>query len=191
MERFEGWLARRAFHRRVRAAPRTAIGDLDDGTLARITGRVVVFDGQTLSAPFTGKPCVYFSVSTMFVGSGQHVLASNQQGVPFLLDDGEHRALIDLDHTRVSIGTHHRTGSPAMHFLHGKSERAAGIIERREAVIAPGDELVIVGVGIGEPDPERPPSALFRGTTARRFRFAGTDDEPLLVSDEPALFASD
>jgi hypothetical protein len=189
VERFEGWLARRAFHRRVRAAPRTAIRDLDDGALARITGRVVTLDGQTLAAPFTGKPCVYFSVSTMFHGSPPQLFGSNQQGVPFLLVSGDHRAVVEPDHARMSLGTHHRTRSPATHFMYRQNMN--GYIERRESVIAPGDELVIVGVGIGEPDPERPPSALFRGTTARRFRFTGSEDAPLLVSDEPGLFSTD
>lgn len=190
MERIEGWLALRRLNRRIRGAPMVALDELTEGSFARITGRVATFDRQTLAAPFSGRPCVYYAVTTVFIGASQpQVLASHSNAVPFVLSAGAHRAVIDLSHARLSVTVRHRTKSPATHFLAGKNLN--GYIERREAVIVPGEDIVVVGSGIAEPDPERPATELYRGLTPHRFRFAGTPDEPLLVTDAPALFSTE
>ncbi|MDX2093236.1 MAG: hypothetical protein SFX73_35665 [Kofleriaceae bacterium] len=190
MERIEGWLARRRLHRQIRAAPMLAFAEVTEGDVVRITGRVATLDKQTLEAPFSGKPCVYYSVTTVFVGGARpQVLASHHNAVPFLLANGDHRAVIDLTHAQLSVTIRHRTKTSATHFLAGRT--LSGYLERREAVIAAHDALVLVGTGIAEPDPERPPSELYRGLTAHRFRFVGAAEDPLLVSDEPALFSTE
>jgi hypothetical protein len=189
VERNEGWFARRRMQRRIRLAPPTRLHDLIEGDVARIAGRVTVLDGETLAAPFTGRPCVYYAVTTVFVGDGRHVLASHENAVAFLLDAGDARAVIDVAHARVSVGVGHCSRSPAKHHVGGRLQH--GYIERREVAIAVGDPLVVVGAGIGEPDPERGPTELFRGTLRQRFRFSGSEAEPLLISDEVELFARD
>lgn len=186
VERNEGWFARRRMQRRIRLAPPARLHELTEGDLARIAGRVAVLDGETLAAPFTGRPCVYCAVTTVFVGQGRHVLASHENAVAFLLEVGDRRAVIDVAHARVSVGVSHRSRSPATHHVGGRHQ--PGYIERREATIAAGDALVVVGAGIGEPDPARGPTAVFRGTLPQRFRFSGSEHEPLLISDEVALF---
>jgi hypothetical protein len=186
VERNEGWFARRRMQRWIRLAPPVDLPALTEGTVARVTGRVAVLDGETLEAPFTGRPCVYYAVTTVFVGDGRQVLASHENAVAFLLEAGDARAVIDLAHARVSVGIGHCSKSPATHHVGGRLQH--GYIERREAVIAAGDALVVVGAGIGEPDPDRAPTELFRGTLPQRFRFTGSEDDPLLISDEVALF---
>lgn len=190
MERIEGWLAVRRLNRRIRGAAMVALDKLTEGDYVRISGRVATLDKQTLAAPFSGRPCVYYAVTTVFVGAPQpQVLASHSNAVQFVLSTRGHRAVIDLTHARLSVTIRHRTKSPATHFLAGKSMN--GYIERREAVIAAGEDIVVVGTGIAEPDPERPATELYRGLTPHRFRFSGTPEDPLLVSDEPALFSTE
>lgn len=164
--------------------------ELVDGAFARITGRVRVLDTQTIEAPFSGRRCVYYAVATVFIGGrGTQVLASHQNGAPFFLEDEERRAVIELAHAQLSISFRHRTRTPAMHTRADRTE--GGYTERREAVIVAGDRLVVAGTAVSEPDPEQMPTQLYRGTTPQRFRFSGTKDDPLLISDEPSLFPTE
>ncbi|MCX5741063.1 MAG: GIDE domain-containing protein, partial [Proteobacteria bacterium] len=88
--------------RELRRAPRFKITDLPDSTLGRVVG-VARPIGEPLTSPLNGRPCLYFISTVSTVGRGARVVAREERGVPFLLEDDTGRAIVDPQGADVAL----------------------------------------------------------------------------------------
>ena len=196
-----GWFERRRLRRRFRDAPAFAIGELPESTLGRITARAQPL-GSTLHAPLTDRPCVYYLVEIQeLYGDIQKrgkILASEHRGVPFVLEENGHRALVEPTGATVSLVFDHETRSKAAfdadarqrallerHELVQRNWFMTGGIAYREAVIEVGERVCVLGSGIREADPDAPPAAAYREGGQTRLRLGSTAKYPLAITDDP------
>src|SRR5438105_11695536 len=92
------WNEKARIRRELRSALRVDIAELREGRTGRIVGKVG--DGETLQAPFTARSCVFYEATVEeFRSSGKtgswRQVVREARGVPFVLDDGTGRAIID------------------------------------------------------------------------------------------------
>jgi hypothetical protein len=196
------WRERARLARQLREAPRVDIGALAEGAPARIIGAVVA--DETLRAPFTGRPCVaYVAEVDEYVSRGKsHRWESRIHEVrhlPFVVDDGTGRALVDPGQAKllVEIDTTTRSGAfddateveRAFLDRHGMNSKGWFFNRRlryREGVIEPGERVAVLGRGVREPDPDAVASVTgYRDALPTRVRMSGSPEHPLLVSDQP------
>lgn len=99
--------------RRLRRTPRWSLATLPEDTFGRVTGAAHPFEGQQLTAPLTGRPCVYFIaiVEQRGLRDGTHArwtrLALERRSLRFVIEDGGHRAIVDPRRARVSLDFDH------------------------------------------------------------------------------------
>jgi hypothetical protein len=99
--------------RRLRRAPRWSLAALPEDTIGRVTGSAHAFEGQQLTAPLTGRTCVYFIALVEQRGrrDGSRArwtrLALERRSLRFVIEDGGHRAIVDPRQARVSIEFDH------------------------------------------------------------------------------------
>jgi len=99
--------------RTLRRAPRWSLAALPEDTFGRVTGTAFPLDGEQLTAPLTGRPCVYFIalVEQRSWRSRDRAqwkrLALERRSVTFVIEDGGHRAIIDPKRARVTINFDH------------------------------------------------------------------------------------
>ncbi len=198
-------LAHRRLRKRLREAPLWPLADLPEDTWARITGVARPLGGRVLEAPLSGRLCLYYSVAVEEVRAGSiTVLAGEQEGLPFVLEDRGRRAVIDPAHAQISTAFDHVTGSRA---LFDARPRERALLERYElvhrdwwqtdslryceAIIEVDERLTVVGSGTREPDPEAPPDparasgGAYRDDRPTRLRLTGSARYPLMISDDP------
>ncbi len=188
--------------RQLRAAPRVDIGELGEGRTGRLVGRVG--DGETLQAPFTGRSCVFYEAtveeyrSSGKTGSWRQVVRE-ARGVPFVLDDGTGRAIVDPGGARVDVDIDMTTRSGTFddatpieeQFLTRHGLRSTGwvfnkSIRYREGVIEVGETITVMGQGVREPDPEAVGQVGgYRSGPPTRLRLGGSSRHPILLSDAP------
>lgn len=200
-----GWLEFRRLRKQIRQAPRFRLAELPENTLARIAGRARPLGQRALAAPLSGRTCVYYSVTVLArmagVTTGSRslkVLATEQEAVAFMLEDEGHRAVIDPRNAQISTPYDYESRSRAVfdaspdqrellvrHELVNRNWFDTIEVLYREAVIELDEQVVIVGGGTREPDPDAIPTGGYRDGGATRFRFTGTDRMPLVISDEP------
>jgi hypothetical protein len=94
--------------RTLRRAPRWSLAALPEDTFGRVTGTAYPLDGEQLSAPLTGRPCVYFIAIVEQLGSRTDPtrwtrLALERRSLVFVIEDGGHRAVVDPKRARVTI----------------------------------------------------------------------------------------
>ncbi|MDX2093237.1 MAG: hypothetical protein SFX73_35670 [Kofleriaceae bacterium] len=204
-----GWLEFRRLRKQIRQAPAYHLVDLPEDTLARITGRARPLGQRALAAPLSGRTCVYYSVSVVARTAGVttgarslQLLATEQEAVAFMLEDQGMRAVIDPRNAQISTPYDYESRSRAVfdasteqrellvrHELVNRNWFDTIEVLYREAVIELDEEIVIVGGGTREPDPDAIPRGGYRDGGATRFRFTGTDRLPLVISDEPDTIA--
>src|SRR5262245_28416269 len=93
----------------MRRAPRWSLGAMPEDTFGRVTGSVL--DGELLVAPLSGRSCVYFSVFVderlrpKLGANAPHWtrLAAERRGVPFVIEEDGHRAVIEPRRARVMV----------------------------------------------------------------------------------------
>jgi hypothetical protein len=97
----------------LRRAPRWSLASLPEDTFGRVTGTAYAFEGDRLTAPLTGRPCVYFIALVEQYGqqAGKHArwtrLALERRGVAFVIEDDGHRAIVDPRRARVTLDFDH------------------------------------------------------------------------------------
>lgn len=203
----EGWSARFAswrLRRQLRKTPRFSLAELPEDTIARVSGTVRVLGGQVLTAPLSGRPCVYYTVTIrarphfMSQEAIRELLATEHREVPFLLDDGANRAVVDPTNARISCDCDHRTTSKAA-FDATRPQRElleryrltqqdwwnTASLEYVEGILAVDEPIIVLGGGTREPDPDGQATAGYREAGSTRYRFASTRRFPLLISDDP------
>lgn len=196
------WEKRRT---RRRAVVRPKIGDVASGELARMIGRVRA--REVLTAPLTGRPCVFVEVVARERFGGLDVVPATirgearvmlRQGVPFLVDDGSGRALVDpmADHVLMTLvkSTAEATGSLGED---DDDDELAGLrawlpaecvdgtrLQVRETILTPEVRVELFGRGEVEPDPDAVDQSGYRDAAPTRLRMHGSVDVPLRVSDD-------
>ncbi len=194
----------RVHERALKAARRATAADLADGTTGRLAG--VVTSDATLRAPLTGRPCV------AYVARVEEKIARGDtkgwverihevKGLPFTIDDGTGRALIDPGQATMLLQMDAATRSGvldsatpveasflARHGLDSQGWLLNKTFRYTEGVIEPGERVAILGRGAREPDPSTAADeAGYRSALSTRVRIAGTPDEPVLVTDRADL----
>jgi len=155
--------------KRILAARTRPIGEADDTGDVRIEGVVEVFEG-TLTAPLTGRRCVYFEHVVRADGSQDldGAIVRVADGVPFVVRDASGRAIVDP------------TGATALLTTLG--------VDGGEQVLCAGDRVVVIGRGVREPDPDASTvTGTYRDGPATRLRMSHTPQFPLhLVAPDRA-----
>ena len=88
--------------RRIAAARAYAIAELPEDTVGRITGTVRPLD-DTLASPLFERACVYYVAEVELDRDVPTIIAREQRGVPFILEDASGRAIIDPQSAEVAI----------------------------------------------------------------------------------------
>jgi hypothetical protein len=191
----------RRLKRQLRATPRRPLRELPESTRARIVGAAQPIEG-TIEAPLTGRACLYYVVTVYQERGGDLLrgkLIREERGVPFAVDDGTGRAIVDPSAAKVALDVDARSQSGT---FDAPNERESAFLQRhgatgkvwifntrvryREAIIGVGETVAIVGEGVREPDPTAAPEAAYRGDQPTRIRMTSSPRFPLLISDSPA-----
>ena len=194
----------KSLRRRLRAARPWRIAELREGLHGRISGTVRVLDGATLVASLTGRPCVYYQVEIIQFGAlgegfAQELLGLDKRGVPFLLADDGHHAIIEPAFAELLVrSTVHevkassaRTLQPAQRALLerlgalGRAQRSSGAIRFTETIVELDATIAIAGTAAREADPQALAERGFRDDAQTRLRFGGAPKLPLLIGDPP------
>lgn len=199
-------LAERRLRRRMREAPLVALVDAPEDALLRVIGAVRPLGGRVLEAPLSGRLCVYYAVEVLestaptvadpLPLAGSRVIASEQEGVAFVLDDGSARAVIDPAHATIAAAFDHVSTSVAAfdaapeqrellirHDLVRRNWWNTTSLIYREAVLELDRRIAVVGAGTREGDPDAVVTGLYREGVAWRLRLTGTARFPLLITD--------
>jgi hypothetical protein len=185
-----------------RRVPHRRLADLGEDTLGRVSGTVQQLD-SALEAPLSQRACVYYRVTVeKRRGYGRRAvyrpLASEQKCVPFAIADDGARAIIDPIATTFAVGFDLErmlegtwdTGPREQVLLARHDVKMEdwwdGGLCLREATIEIGKAVAVVGSGVRDPDPTRPPDELYRGQAATLLRLAGSPRFPMIVSNDLA-----
>lgn len=196
------WNEKARIRRELRNAYRVDIADLDEGRTGRVVGRVG--EGQTLQAPFTGRSCVFYEATVEELrssgkSSSWRQVVREAVGVPFVIDDGTGRAVIDPNGARVAVDLDMTTRSGTFddatpveeQFLTRHGLRSTGWVfnkslRYREGVIEVGETIAVMGQGVREPDPDAVGKVGgYRSGPPTRLRLGGSSRHPILLSDAP------
>jgi hypothetical protein len=196
------WNEKAKIRRELRGAPRVDIAELREGRTGRVVGKVG--DGQTLQAPFTARSCVFYEATVEEyrtngkTGSWRQVVRE-AVGVPFVLDDGTGRAIVDPTGARTAVDLDMTTRSGTFddatpveeEFLTRHGLRSTGWVfnkslRYREGVIEVGETIAVMGQGVREPDPDAVGKVGgYRSGPPTRLRLGGSARHPILLSDAP------
>jgi hypothetical protein len=206
-ELITGWQADRKVRKLLRGAPERSLTELSENSFAKLVGRVQPHRARVLEAPLSGRLCAYYSIEVLgtmrrpgvFVRRSdgehhqRHVVANEDEAVPFELEvDGQH-AVIDPADAWISSGfDHQRTGAT--------DERARALCVRlgldqvsfdwahltfHEAILGLGERIALFGAGVREPDRDRGAGEHgYRDDVQTRFRFTGSARFPLVIRDD-------
>lgn len=190
------WSGAMRLRRALRAAPRAPIAEVREGAVVRIDGRVA--EGETLVAPLTGRRCVYYvAVVERSVRNGWHQCVRETRGVPFAIDDGTGRAIVDpasaridvdLDATSRSGGIDAAAIDEAFRMRNFLNRMAAARLRYREGVVEVGQPVAVLCQPVREADPDAAAHATgYRADPPTRLRVGGSAKHPLLVSGSRKL----
>ena len=196
------WLEDRRIRKRLRVARPYSIATLPESTIGRVVGAARPFEQRVLEAPLSGRICVYYVIELFELrpASPLRLLATEQEGIPFVLEDETGRAMIDPAHARCSCAFDHESESKAAfdadprqrdllerHSLVRRDWFGTQGIRYREAAITIDERIAVLGAGVREPDPSAPPQGErgYRDGGSTRMRFTGTAKYPLVLSDDP------
>lgn len=186
---------------RFRRVKRWPIDDLPDNETGRLVGRVEA--STSLEAPLSGRRCVVYRVIVEeFDGVVWNAVIFEARSVPFVFVDDPGRALVDATHSELLLDDvlrHHASAPPRQtereraflerHYFSGAPGPtcASASLRFREAIIAHGDQIAVVGYGTREPDPARTPADPHRGSHPSRLRVTGTLLHPVRISNQRRL----
>ncbi|MGE0548122.1 MAG: hypothetical protein AB7O24_31995 [Kofleriaceae bacterium] len=184
----------KSLQRRLRAAAPSTLSELREGAHCRVSGTVSAIDNATFEAPMSGRTCVAYALDVLevTVSHTRSFLVIDRRGAPFVIADGDYRAVIDPAHAMLL--TEPAYERRASSFKLRDAERAllarhvpdhdlhsAISIRIRERVIGVGDHITVAGTGTREADPQAIAERGYRDGTQGRLRFVGAPDLPLLI----------
>jgi hypothetical protein len=187
-----------------REASARPIAELPEDTEGRIVG-ITHAHGDLLTAPFSGKPCVYYAAQVERArdpGPGCIVneaeiwepLANETRAVAFLIADDTGRALVEPTAARVELcrepsielDSAIELTSGQREFLARHQVTAQGVrLRYTETRIAIGEAIAVFGSGAREPDPDARPPEDYRGEQPTRLLLTSSARHPLLISNDP------
>ena len=173
----------------VLAAP---IASIRDGVPCTVAGTVVRLpDTELLVSPISGQSCVYYRALVTRGTQPPILVMSEERRTAFGLVDDTGRAVIDpagatleLDERRTGVGlTPPRQLIEDLRARHPRewSDR----LRFSERVIGPGDQLIVSGQSLREPDPDPTRAAADYREGATRLRIGGSRRTPLVLRDPP------
>ncbi len=184
--------------RRLRNMPRTQIGQISDGAVVKLVGRVSFFN-QPLIAPLSGRACAYYKVVVEeYRNSGKSghwkTIIEETQGQDFLLVDESGQCIVRMVNAMSAVNkdANFRSGtfndaSPVLEsFLarHGRSSTSfIGLnksIRYKEGIFEANETVAVVGLARWEVDP-----AGYQWLT-----IYGNNDQPVMVSDDRNLISA-
>jgi len=189
--------------RQLKQAKPWLLSELPEDTHGRVIGRAQVL-GEQLAGPLTGRRCLYYIAMVeeqRSTGRSTYwrTIASETRGVPFVLEDGTGRAIVDPNGAQVALdfdgnsksGTFNAADPVQEQFLARHGQKSQGwvfnkTLRYREAMIEVGETIAVLGSGVREPDPNAAPEAAYRGAPATRLRLTSSPRFPLIISDDPA-----
>jgi hypothetical protein len=177
--------------RRLRGAHGFTLADIPEDTFGRVTGRVRELDGA-LTSPLFGRRCVYYVVEVQLERDGvPSIIAGEVASVPFVLDDGTARAIIDprsaevaIDLQREEHGMWGSTHGLRRDFLLRAGRGEVVDVDElwfRETAIEVGETVSVLGAGVREPDPQAAPVGGYRGEVPTRLRLTSSDAYRLVI----------
>lgn len=188
----------RSLHRRLRAAAPASLAELREGLHCRVAGTIRLDEGAVVQAPVTRRACVAYSLEISQEDDLHSYLlvGLDKRAVPFVLEDGEHRALIVAQHFQLFVrdATTLRVPASALTQDHrALLQRACPTLEWtvartitfRETVLEPGRRVSIAGTGHREADPWATGERGFRDHARDRLRFVDAPTLPLLIGEDP------
>jgi len=193
--------------RQLRAAKPWSLAELPEDTHGRVIGQARAL-GEQLQGPLTGRPCVYYIAMVeeqRSTGRSTYwrTIASETRGVPFMLEDGTGRAIVDPNGAQVALdfdgnsksGTFNNADPVQEAFLAKHGQKSEGwvfnkTLRYREAMIEVGETVAVLGSGVREPDPNAQPEAAYRGAPPTRLRLTSSPKFPLMISDDPSTTRS-
>lgn len=175
----------------------TPIAEMPEHQLCGILGRVAPA-AELLTAPFSGRPCVYYAIEVLDRRRSNvpSRTVEEQRGMPFTLSDLTGEVFIDPSNAEVTplFDYCHRSGwrdlpTPRIEAVLARHRTGQGFggtrwLLFREAVIAPGDILSVVGAAVRELDDSRRRETMYRSSPTR-LRIADTPEAPLSILQEP------
>jgi hypothetical protein len=202
---FCGWYfgAAQRLKRQLKQAKPWSLNELPEDTHGRVIGQARVL-GEQLQGPLTGRACVYYVAMVeeqRSTGRSTYwrTVAQETRGVPFMLEDGTGRAIVDPNGAQVALdfdgnsksGTFNNADPVQEQFLAKHGQKSEGwvfnkTLRYREAMIEIGETIAVLGSGTREPDPNAAPEAAYRGAPATRLRLTSSPRFPLIISDDPA-----
>lgn len=197
-----GWAAyyfneQRRWRRRLEQLPRSTIAGATDG-VAYFVGTVHAV-GALAPSPLSRTPSIAFHTRVV-EGAGKKArsIFDHSHAVDFVLRDDTGEALVHVAKAALLfVAQHHYNSSVSaphpdvQRFLDEIGRRSRGLFLHKtfdcdEAVLVPGDRVVVYGDARREIDPN-PANATDYRATATRLVIARAPRGKLLVSNEPAL----
>ncbi len=194
------WFATRRFRRRFRKTHAFSIEEMPEDTLGRITGVAQPLDGAVLKAPVSARPCVYWAIEVVeMLGDDwpSREIINEQRGIPFVLAQDGHRAIIDASSVVTNLIFDHANKSSGVYgidqlqkavvdtYVPHRSWQYTETLIFREAIVAVGEQVSIVGSGTREPDPDAAQVVGYREGARTRLRLTGSEKHPLSLTDDP------
>jgi hypothetical protein len=181
--------------RQLKATPRVKIAELPESQVGCTVGRTRPLE-QTpmLEAPLTGRPCLFYLVEVeLQAGRNWRLIARERSPLPFIIQDGTGRAVIEPAEARLDIAfdfVDYVWNNPRQRehaFLLRVQPTIVGVlftnqVRFREAIIGVDELVSVLGAGVREADPLAPPTESYRGEPKTRLRFSSAPDAELLVS---------
>ncbi len=193
----------KSLRRRLRAAAPAKLSELREGLHCRIAGTVRSFEQGALEAPLCGLPCVAYLLEVVEqrltdLGTDRDLVIYDRKTVPFLLVDGDHRAIIDPGFAQILLTSDHELTAVSPYELNPRARAVlatyaplrtdwSGTLRLifRESIVEIGDRISIAGVGRREADPHADGERGYRDDVQQRLRFVGTAALPLLIGSDP------
>lgn len=186
--------------RRLEEAKPWSLAELPEDTFGKVVGATRPV-GETLTAPISGRPCVFYEVTVrQDHGKSSSTIVHELRGVPFFLEDGSGRALVDPRGADVVLTQDFSSSSGSFDdatpveeaFLqrHGKESKGWMFnksLTYKESVIEIGETVAVLGAGVREPDPDALPAADYRSALPTRLRLTNARDHKLVISDVPSV----
>ncbi len=173
------------------------IGELPENELGRMIGNVRELE-RTLTAPLTGRACVYYMLVVWESGwRGWRDLFIERKGVAFAIDDPSGRAIIEPANASVALAFDHQEELRALD--RATSEQAAVLarcghglggrswpLRLSEAVISADERVTVVGAGSRDPDRASRAETDYRGPLPKLLNVASSGSAPLSISSHRA-----
>jgi hypothetical protein len=194
--------ADRKIKKLLRGATPRSIAELREGSFQRVIGTVQPHRARVLEAPLSGRLCAYYSIvvrgpmttswsiAPRRAGRIYLTYGEDEDGVPFELEAGDTRAIVDPTNAWISSGFDHQSGVSddrariVVNRIGIQPQRWANILVQ-EAILGVGERIAVFGAGVFEPDRTATAGEQgYREAGAMRFRFSGTEKFPLVIRDD-------